>query len=175
MRHVENAAEKVRIGKAAAELVAPGASLFLTPSTTVEATATAIAERPPAGLRVVTNSTVAAAILERCQYFNPANRWHLACEQPGAWRNGRSGNGREVSLRSGDHQHWSDRRGWSLLEYRDEEVVVARAMLRNARHKVLLADHTKFSRVATFKLGHLRDVTTLVTDRVLIGAGNAFA
>ena len=57
-----------------------------------------------------------------------------------------------------------------LLEYRDEEVVVARAMLRNARHKVLLADHTKFSRVATFKLGHLQDVTTLVTDRAPAGA-----
>src|SRR6266403_4339474 len=57
-----------------------------------------------------------------------------------------------------------------LLEYRDEEVAVARAMLRNARHKVLLADHTKFSRVATFKLGHLQDVTTLVTDRAPAGA-----
>jgi DeoR family transcriptional regulator, glycerol-3-phosphate regulon repressor len=38
-------------------------------------------------------------------------------------------------------------------------------MLRNARHRVLLADHTKFSRVATYRLGRLGDITTLVIDK----------
>jgi DeoR family glycerol-3-phosphate regulon repressor len=171
MRHVENAAEKARIGKAAAELVAAGASLFLTPGTTVEATATAIAERRPAGLRVVTNSTVAAAILERC----PNISIQLT---GGVWLANNRALGGTAAVETVEKYRCDlaitsigaiDAAG-CLLEYRDEEVVVARAMLRNARHKVLLADHSKFSRVATFKLGHLRDVTTLVTDRAPVGA-----
>ncbi len=38
-------------------------------------------------------------------------------------------------------------------------------MLRNARRSVLLADHTKFSRVAMSRLAHLSEISTLVTDR----------
>ena len=53
----------------------------------------------------------------------------------------------------------------NLLEYKDDETIVARAMLHNARRRVLLADHTKFTRVATCRVAHLRDVDTLVTDR----------
>ncbi|MBN9445413.1 MAG: DeoR/GlpR transcriptional regulator, partial [Bosea sp.] len=53
----------------------------------------------------------------------------------------------------------------NLLEYRDDEAVVGRAMLRNARRAVLLADHSKFSRAAMSRLGHLREFNTLVTDR----------
>src|SRR5690606_3387754 len=65
-RHVEMEAEKAAIGRAAAELVKPGTSLFLTPGTTIDALAKAIAVRRPSGLRVVTNSTFAASILEDC-------------------------------------------------------------------------------------------------------------
>jgi len=171
MRHVENAAEKARIGKAAAELVAPGVSLFLTPGTTVEATATAIAERRPEGLRVVTNSTVAATILERC----PNISIQLT---GGVWLANNRALGGASAVEMVEKYRCDlaitsigaiDAAG-CLLEYRDEEVVVARAMLHNARHKVLLADHTKFSRVATYKLGHLHDVTTLVTDRAPVEA-----
>ncbi|MEZ5866265.1 MAG: hypothetical protein R3D25_20115 [Geminicoccaceae bacterium] len=47
-------AEKAAIGRAAAELVTPGSSLFLSTGTTVDALARAIAERRPGGLQVVT-------------------------------------------------------------------------------------------------------------------------
>ena len=66
LRHVETAREKAAIGRAAAELVKPGSSVFLTPGTTIDALAKAIAERAPSGLRIVTNSTTAASVLERC-------------------------------------------------------------------------------------------------------------
>ncbi|MBN9449242.1 MAG: DeoR/GlpR transcriptional regulator, partial [Bosea sp.] len=66
LRHVETASEKAAIARVAAQLVTPGSSLFLTPGTTVDALAKAIAERRPRGLRVVTNSTAAASILDKC-------------------------------------------------------------------------------------------------------------
>jgi DeoR family transcriptional regulator, glycerol-3-phosphate regulon repressor len=165
-RHIENAAEKSRIGTAAAELVSPHTSLFLTPGTTVEAAAAAIAERQPAGLRVVTNSTVAATILDRC----PDIQIRLT---GGIWLANNRALGGMAAAEMVEQFRCDlaitsigaiDAEG-CLLEYRDEEVVVARAMLRNARHRVLLADHTKFSRVATYRLGRLGDITTLVTDK----------
>jgi DeoR family transcriptional regulator, glycerol-3-phosphate regulon repressor len=54
--------------------------------------------------------------------------------------------------------------GW-LLEFRDEETLVAKAMLANARRRILLADHSKFTRVAACKLAELGDMTTVITDR----------
>jgi DeoR family glycerol-3-phosphate regulon repressor len=165
-RHIELAAEKAAIGRTAAELVRPGSSLFLTPGTTVDALAMGIAERAPSGLRVVTNSTVAAAILEAC----PGIDIQLT---GGSWcRHNRSLGGMAAlavvdSYRCDLHLTSIgaiDPDG-NLLEYRDDEVIVGRAMLRNARRRILLADHTKFTRVATSRLAHLRDFDTLVTDR----------
>lgn len=165
-RHVEMAAAKVSIGRAAAELVMPGSSLFLTPGTTVDALARAIADRRPSSLRVVTNSTVAASLLEPC----PDISIQLT---GGTWmrRNRSLGGMSAVALIENYRCDLCltsigaiDPDG-NLLEYRDEDVVVMRAMFRNARRKVLLADHTKFTRVATSRLAHLSEVSTLVTNR----------
>jgi DeoR family transcriptional regulator, glycerol-3-phosphate regulon repressor len=165
-RHVELEAEKASIGRAAAELVTPGSSLFLTPGTTVDALAKAIAERRPSGLRVVTNSTIAAAILEDC----PGISIQVT---GGLWmRHNRSLSGIPAVATVESYRcdlHLTsvgaiDPEG-NLLEYRDEEAAVARAMLRNARRRVLLADHTKFSRAAMCRLAHLSEVSTLITDR----------
>lgn len=166
LRHVETAAGKAAIGEAAAELVKPGSSLFLTPGTTIDALAKAIAARAPNGLRVITTSTTAAATLERC----PGILIHVT---GGLWM----GHNRAVAgaaaaaavenFRCDLHMTsigGIDREG-NLLEYKDDEAIVGRAMFRNARKRVLLADHTKFSRVATCKVAHLADLDTLVTDR----------
>lgn len=165
-RHIELAAEKARIGRAAAELVRPGSSLFLTPGTTVDALATGIAQRAPSGLRVVTNSTVAAALLEAC----PGIDIQLT---GGSWcRHNRSVGGLAALAIVDSYRcdlHLTSIGGidgdGNLLEYRDEEAVVGRAMLKNARRRILLADHSKFTRVATSRLAHLSDIDTLITDR----------
>ncbi|MDX6752592.1 DeoR/GlpR family DNA-binding transcription regulator [Geminicoccaceae bacterium 1502E] len=165
-RHVEMEAEKASIGRAAAELVQPGNSLFLTPGTTVDALARAIAARRPSGLKVITNSTVVASILDEC----PDIAIHVT---GGRWmRHNRSMSGAATVAQVGDYRCdlcltsiGGIAPDGTLLEYRDDDVVVGRAMLANARHTVLLADHTKFSRIATCRLGHLRDVGTFVTDR----------
>lgn len=166
LRHVETADGKASIGEAAAELVKPGSSLFLTPGTTIDALAKAIAERAPNGLRVITTSTTAASALERC----PGIVIHVT---GGLWM----GHNRAVAgaaaaaavenFRCDLHMTsigGVDAEG-NLLEYKDDEAIVGRAMFRNARRRVLLADHTKFSRVATCKVAHVSELDTLVTDR----------
>jgi len=166
LRHVETASEKAAIGRAAAELVKPGSSLFLTPGTTVDAIAKAIADLAPSGLRVFTNSTTAAAALERCPgiaiqisggLWMGHNRAVAGAAAAAFIENYRC----DLLLMSiGGIDPAGD-----LLEYKDDEALVARAMFRNARRTVLLADHTKFTRVATCKVANLREVTTLVTGR----------
>jgi DeoR family transcriptional regulator, glycerol-3-phosphate regulon repressor len=165
-RHIENAAEKACIAAAAASLIAPGSSIFMTPGTTVEAAASAIAERRLTGLRVVTNSTAAARILGR----DPAIAIHVS---GGLWQqNNHALSGPAAAEFVGRYRcdvlltsiGSIDPDGW-LLEFRDEETLVAKAMLANARRRILLADHSKFTRVAACKLAELSDMTTVITDR----------
>ncbi|WP_186417397.1 DeoR/GlpR family DNA-binding transcription regulator [Bosea sp. CS1GBMeth4] len=166
LRIVEHTAEKAKIASAAAELVTPGTSLFITPGTTMEALATAIAERRPRGLRVVTNSTAAAAILDKCPEIS-------ILITGGHWLGpNRACGGMHAAAFIENYRcdlHMTSIGGidaaGNLLEYRDDEAVVGRTMLRNARRSVLLADHTKFSRVAMARLAHLSEISTLVTDR----------
>lgn len=166
LRHVETAAEKASIGAVAAELVKPGSSLFLTPGTTVDALAKAIAERRPGGLRVVTNSTSAATILENCPDISieiTGGRWlGLNRAVGGIAAVASIENYRCDLLLTSIGAIAPD---GSLLEYRDEEAVVGRAMLRNARRSIMLADHSKFARVATSRLADLGAFSTLITDR----------
>ena len=164
-RHVENAAEKARLATVAATLIPTGASVFLTPGTTIEAAAKAIVEHGARRLRVVTNSTAAATILERAP--------EVSIELTGGrWLGGNRALGGNAAVEAVERYRCDffltsigavDETG-CLLEYRDEEVVVARAMLRNSRCAILLADHSKFERVASCKLGHITQFSTLVTD-----------
>jgi DeoR family glycerol-3-phosphate regulon repressor len=165
-RHAEQAAEKERIAAAAAALITSGTSIFMTPGTTVEAAAGAIARSDLSNLQVVTNSTVAAEILASnrnitivltggiWQANNHALAGSAAAELAARYRC-------DVLLTS-IGAITDD--GW-LLEFRDEEVAVAKVMLANARRRILLADHTKFEKVATCKLARIEDMTTFVTDR----------
>jgi len=52
----------------------------------------------------------------------------------------------------------------ALLDYDYREVRVAKAIIANARHIILVADHLKFSRTASVRLGHISQINTLVTD-----------
>jgi DeoR family glycerol-3-phosphate regulon repressor len=170
MRHIENADEKARMGKAVAAMIPAGSSVFMTPGTTVEAAARALADQRVENLQVVTNSTVAAGILDDC----PDVTIQLT---GGSWMANNRAMGGAGAVPAVDRFRCDfailsigaiDPSG-HLLEYRQEEVLVARAMLLNSRHPILLADHTKFSRVATFVLGTLHDCATLVTDRTPSG------
>jgi DeoR/GlpR family transcriptional regulator of sugar metabolism len=52
-----------------------------------------------------------------------------------------------------------------LALHQDQEIMRGkRAMMRSAKRRVLLVDHTKFDKVALHRLAHLRDFDLLVTD-----------
>ncbi len=53
----------------------------------------------------------------------------------------------------------------TLLDFDYREVRVAQAIIRNSRTVYLCADHSKFGRSAMARMGHLRDVDALFTDR----------
>ena len=52
-----------------------------------------------------------------------------------------------------------------LLDYDYEEAKLMDKMMKNSRETILVTDHTKFEKNATAQVGHLRDISYLVTDR----------
>ncbi len=53
----------------------------------------------------------------------------------------------------------------ALLDYDLNEALVVRAMIRNTRNVILLADGSKLKATAPVRIGALADVSTFVTDR----------
>ena len=53
----------------------------------------------------------------------------------------------------------------SLLDFDYREVMAARAIIKNARHVILVADAMKFTRTAPVRIGHISQVDYFVTDR----------
>ena len=53
----------------------------------------------------------------------------------------------------------------AVLDYDYREVLVARAMIANARRVILVADHQKFERSAPVRICGLADIDMFVTDR----------
>lgn len=164
VRHVENSVAKQRIARAAAALVPDGSSLFLTPGTTVEATAAALAATHR-DLLVVTNSTAAARILGAA----PGMKLHLL---GGTWKPQNGGvtgaTAAEMASRwrcdalvTGCGAIGAD--GW-LLDYHEDEVAVARAMLAGAARLIVVADSAKFRRAAPCRVVRPGRGAVLVTE-----------
>jgi DeoR family glycerol-3-phosphate regulon repressor len=57
----------------------------------------------------------------------------------------------------------------TLLDYDYREVRVAQAIIAHARETWLVADHSKFSRGAMVRLGHLSQVSRFFTDAPVSG------
>lgn len=55
----------------------------------------------------------------------------------------------------------------SLLDYDFREVRVAQAIMRNARHTILVADTMKLERNAPIRIGHISNIDTIVTSAPL--------
>lgn len=155
--------EKRDIGRAAAELIPDNASLFINIGTTTEAVSHALLQR--AGLMVITNN------------INVANRLRVYPQFEVIIAGGvvRASDGGIVGEAAVDFMRQFsvdyavigvsaiDQTG-ALLDYDFREVKVARAIIENARHVILVADSTKTERTAPVRIAHLSQVTTFVTD-----------
>lgn len=53
----------------------------------------------------------------------------------------------------------------SLLDYDYREVKVAKAIIENSRHTILVADSMKYERTAPVRIAHLSQMNTFVTDK----------
>lgn len=156
--------EKRRIARLVATHVPNGASVMLNIGTTTEEVARALANHR--GLRVITNNLNVAQALshsEDCEIILTG----------GLVRNCDGGLVGEATLDMINQFHVDiavmgisgiDLDG-TLLDYDYSEVRVSRAILRNARRVFLAADHSKFGRPAMVRLGALREVHALFTDR----------
>ena len=55
----------------------------------------------------------------------------------------------------------------SIMDYDYREVKIAQAIIENARHTILVADHMKFERTAPVRIGHLSQLDYFVTNQPL--------
>jgi len=159
---------KRAIGRMAATLVADGASLIIDSGTTTLCLADALATRH--GLTVYTNDVqVAARLAGRNE-----NRVFIV----GGEVTGSEGAmlGRDATAMLENYfadfafigaSAVSAERG--LTDYTREAAELRKLMLANARTTVLLADHSKFKRVAPVRVSALDELDTLITDNPMKG------
>jgi DeoR family glycerol-3-phosphate regulon repressor len=162
-RQILNADAKRRIGKLVAQQVEPGRSMILNIGTTTEEVARALAQHR--GIRVVTNNLNVAAILasnEQIEVFIAG----------GLVRNvdyGIVGEAtldfmRQFKVDVGVIGVSSIEPDGTLLDYDYREVRVAQAIIQQSREVWLVADHSKFTRSAMVRLGHLSEIDRFFTD-----------
>src|SRR5690606_38084749 len=156
--------EKEAIGRAAAEIIPDGASLFINIGTTTEAVAQALVDHN--NLMVITNNINVANTL----------RVHASIEVVVAGGVVRPSDGGIVGEAAVDFIRQfkvdyaiigasaMDEDG-ALLDFDFREVKVAQAIIANARHVILVTDATKLERTAPVRIGHISQIDTFITDR----------
>jgi DeoR family glycerol-3-phosphate regulon repressor len=159
-------AAKRAIGKKAAELIPDNSSLLINIGTTTEQVAQALDNHR--GLLVITNNVNAVAIMKN----------FLGVELIIAGGQVRRADGGIVGDAAVEfiNQFKADYavigvsaidEDGSLLDYDFREVRVAQAIIRNARHVILVTDAMKLERSAPIRIGHISQINTLVIDENL--------
>lgn len=157
--------QKNVIAKKVAQMIPNGSSLFIDIGTTPEAVAAALLEHE--NLRIVTNNLNAAHILMQKENFQ------ITVAGGGLRFDGGIIGEATVDFINqfrldfcilGISAVESD---GSMMDYDYHEVQVKRALMRNARHIILVTDHSKFSRNAIVRLGSIREIHYLFTDKPL--------
>lgn len=157
--------QKRLIGAAAARLIPDHSSLFINVGTTTEEVARALVGH--AGLLVITNNLQVAYEMHRQSAFEVIVTGGVIRRSDGAI----------VGAAAVEHirQFRADFAvigtsaidpDGTLLDFDSREVQVSRAIIESARRVLLVTDGSKFSRAAPVRIAHLRDVDTLVTDRL---------
>jgi DeoR family glycerol-3-phosphate regulon repressor len=156
-------ASKKAIGKQAAELIPDNSSLLINIGTTTEQVAHALAGHK--GLLVITNNINAVEIMKH----------FLGVELIIAGGQVRRSDGGIVGDAAVDfiNQFKADYAvigvsaidaDGSLLDYDFREVRVAQAIIKNARHIILVTDAMKLERSAPIRIGHISQIDTIVID-----------
>ncbi len=157
--------EKREIGQAAAELVPSNSSLFLNIGTTTEEVAHALMHHM--GLLLITNNLHVATMLYPLEGIDV-----ILAGGPIRRSDGGIMGSFAIDLIHNFKVDFAiigvsaiDADG-ALLDFDVREIEVTKTIIANARTIVLVADSSKFSRRASTRIGHLRDVDVFVTDRI---------
>lgn len=157
--------EKRLIGEEAASLIPDNSSLFINLGTTTEEVARALQGR--AGLVVITNNINVANLLRP----QPLMEVIIA---GGVVRRTDGGIVGEATIDFFNQFMVDyavigvsaiDETG-ALLDYDYREVRVSQAIIRNARHVILVADCGKFARTAPVRMAQISQIHTFVTDQL---------
>ncbi len=161
----ENVLAKVSIASLAAQLISPGETILIDTGSTTLYFAEKLAER--SDLTIVTNSTDIARILgagsESVQVFllggeyNGDNRQTVGSIAINQVRSFRAHHA-VLTISALD-----DRTG--IMDFNINEALVARAMIEQAESVTVLADSSKFGRIASFEVCELDKITNLVCDQ----------
>ncbi len=157
---------KRAIGKKAADLIPDNSSLLINIGTTTEQVAHAL--KGHRGLLVITNNVNAVDIMKN----------FMGVELIIAGGQVRRSDGGIVGGAAVDFINQFkvdfavigvsalDEDG-SLLDYDLREVRVAQAIIKNARHVILVTDTMKLERTAPIRIGHISQINTIVIDKEL--------
>jgi len=163
VRRISMLEEKQRLAAAAVSLIGPGHSLFVSGGSTME-----IVSKELAGLAtlcVITNNIHAAFHL----YSKSEIELLMPC---GRVRHHNGGIIGPASISFVDNFQTDfllmgigaiSPEGF-LLDYHYEEALLMSKMIENAREVILVTDSSKFQKSAMAQVGHLKDLSYLVTD-----------
>ncbi|PJG86079.1 DeoR/GlpR family transcriptional regulator [Conservatibacter flavescens] len=154
--------EKNLIAQNVASMIPDGASLFVDIGTTPEAVANALLHHKK--LRIVTNNLNAAYILRQNESFDITVAGGALRQDGGVMGEATVAFLSQFRLDFGILGISSIDIDGSLLDYDYHEVQVKRTILDNSRTKLLVSDHSKFSRHAIVRLGSVADVDYFFTD-----------
>ncbi|SNT40658.1 DeoR/GlpR family DNA-binding transcription regulator [Tropicimonas sediminicola] len=162
-RRLKRAREKEAIGRVVADMIPDGCSIMLNIGSTTEQVAQALSDHQ--GLVVITNNINVVHILRMSRIASLKIAGGSVRPSDGA-------------IIGGDAVAFMDKHkadfavigcssldpDGAILDFDDREVSVARAILRNARKKILVADRSKFDVDASVRICSLDELDIVVTD-----------
>ncbi len=158
--------EKAAIGRAAAELIPDGASLFINIGTTTEAVSEALVRHRK--LLIVTNNINVANRLRVHEQFEVLIAGGTVRPSDGGIVGGPTVDFiRQFRVDYAVIGTSAIGHDGALLDFDLREVKVTQAIIENAKHVILVADQTKFERSAPVCIAALDQLDTFVTDRCL--------
>ncbi|GLQ32667.1 DeoR/GlpR family transcriptional regulator [Litoribrevibacter albus] len=162
-RRVMQHEQKARIAQRIAQQVPNFSSLFINIGTTTEEVAKALLNHT--GLQIITNNLNVANILSAKEDFDVLVAGGTVRKDGGIVGQGTEDFINQFKVDFGIVGISGIDEDGSLLDYDYREVRVSQAIIKNSRQVLLAADHTKFGRNATIRLGNITDAHQVYTDQ----------
>lgn len=159
----ENVIAKAQIAARASRLISPGETIFVDTGSTTYYFAEKISEI--VGLTVITNSAEVARIVTASA--SPTSCFLLGGQYSGSNRQtvGNMATGQVASFQAHHAIITVGAVGETgVMDFSIEEAQMAQAMIRQAKQVTVIADSSKFNKIASFKVCDLRQITNLVCE-----------